>query len=61
MSYGARGDTRRRFMRRGTLLTALLAFIALLFLASGHWIIGVILAVVAAVAIWILLQLRTVR
>ena len=48
-------------MRRGTLLTALLAFIALLFLASGHWIIGVILAVVAAVAIWILLQLRTVR
>ena len=48
-------------MRRGILLTAVLVFIALLFLASGHWIIGIVLGVVAAVAIWILLQLRTVR
>ena len=61
MSFGARGDARRRYLRRGVIVAAVLAILALLFLASGHWIIGLVLAVAAAVAVWLLLQLRTVR
>jgi uncharacterized membrane protein YgaE (UPF0421/DUF939 family) len=48
-------------MRRGAIIAALLSFVALLFLSAGHWIIGLLFAVAAAVAIWVLLQLRTVR
>jgi hypothetical protein len=43
------------------IVAAVLAVLALLFLASGHWIIGLVLAVATAVAIWLVLQLRTVR
>ena len=35
--------------------------LALLFLISGHWILGVIFALAAVVAVWLVLQLRTVR
>jgi len=43
------------------LIAAVLAIVALLFLVTGHWIIGVILAAAAAVAVWAFFQVRTVR
>jgi hypothetical protein len=38
-----------------------LVLLALVFLASGHWVLGVIFAAAAAAAIWVFLQARTVR
>jgi len=35
--------------------------LALLFLVSGHWLLGIITAVLAAVAIWAFVQARAVR
>ena len=43
------------------LIAAVAAILARLFVLSGHWILGVIFAVAAVVAVWLLLQLRTVR
>jgi len=48
-------------LRRTGLTAAILVVAALLFLTSGHWIIGLVLAIAAAAAIWVFLQLRTVR
>ncbi len=48
-------------LRRGGIVAAVLALLALLLLISGHWILGVIVAVVAAVATWVFFQARTVR
>jgi len=61
MSAGGRGQTRQRMLRRGALIAGALVLLALLFLASGHWIIGLVLAAAAAVAVWLLLQARSVR
>jgi hypothetical protein len=38
-----------------------LAVLALLLLISGHWILGIIAAVIAVVALWVFLQARSVR
>jgi hypothetical protein len=43
------------------LIAGVLVLLALLLLASGHWIFGVIFGVAAAAAIWFFLQARTVR
>jgi hypothetical protein len=48
-------------VRRAGLIAAVLALVALLFLISGHWILGVIFGIAAAAAIWLFLQVRTVR
>ena len=56
-----RADARGRLVRRAGLIAAALAIVALLFLATGHWIIGLILAAAAAVAVWMFFQVRTVR
>ena len=48
-------------LRRGGIVAAVLALLALILLISGHWILGIIVAVVAAVAIWVFLQARSVR
>lgn len=56
-----RADTRQRMLRRGGIVAAVLALLALILLFSGHWILGIIVALVAAVAIWVFLQARTVR
>jgi len=60
MSNG-RGDTRQRMLRRGGLIAGVLVLLALLLLLTGHWIIGIVLAVLAAVAVWVFLQARSVR
>jgi hypothetical protein len=61
MSVGGRAQTRQRVLRRAALIAAVLVLLALLLLASGHWILGAILGVAAVVAIWVFLQARTVR
>jgi hypothetical protein len=48
-------------LRRAGLIAGILVLLALVFLVSGHWILGVIFAVAAAVAVWAFLQARTVR
>ena len=61
MSIGGRAGARQRMLRRAGLLAGVLALVALLFLISGHWVLGVIFGVAAAVAIWVFLQARSVR
>jgi len=61
MSVGGRANVRERVLRRAALIAGVLVLLALLFLASGHWVLGVIFGVAAAVAIWVFLQARTVR
>ena len=61
MSVGGRGQERQRVLRRVGLLAAGLAILALIFFASGHWILGIIFGAAAVASIWGFLQLRTVR
>ena len=61
MSVGGRGQTRQRMLRRGALIAGALVLLALLLLASSHWILGLIFAAAAAVAVWLLFQARSVR
>jgi len=61
MSHGGRAGARQRMLRRAGLLAGILALVALLFLIGGHWVLGVIFGVAAAVAIWVFLQARSVR
>jgi hypothetical protein len=61
MSVGGRANERGRILRRAALIAGVLVLLALLFLASGHWILALIVGVAAAAAIWVCLQARTVR
>ena len=61
MSAGGRVRTRERMLRRAALIAGALVVVALLLLLTGHWVLGVIVAVAAAVASWAFLQARTVR
>ena len=61
MSNGGRADARRRLLRRSGAVAAVLALIALVLLASGHWLLGIVLGALAAAAVWVFLQARAVR
>jgi uncharacterized membrane protein YccC len=61
MSIGGRARARENILRRAGLIAGALALLALLFLVSGHWILGVIVGAAAAFAIWLFLQARAVR
>jgi hypothetical protein len=61
MSVGGRTQARRRMLRRASLIAGVLVLLALLFLISGHWVLGAIFGAVAAMAVWVFLQVRTVR
>ena len=61
MSAGGRAQVRGRLLRRAGLAAAVLLLLALLFLSSGHWLLGIIFAVAAAIAIWVFVQARSVR
>jgi hypothetical protein len=43
------------------LAAAVLVVLALIFLVGGHWILGVIFAILAVVAVWAFVQMRSVR
>lgn len=61
LSVGGRGQARQRLLRRAGLVAGVLVLVALLFLVSGHWVLGVIFGVAAVVALWAFRQLRTVH
>ena len=61
MSVDGRVQTRQRMLRRAALIAGILALLALVFLLTGHWVLGVIFGVVAAVAVLVFFQVRTVR
>jgi hypothetical protein len=61
MSMTGRGQERQRLVRRTGIAALVLVVLALLLLLSGHWLIGLILAVAAAAAVWVFLQARSVR
>jgi len=61
LTPGGRARARSSFLRRAGIVGAALAVLALLFLVSGHWLLGIITAALAAVAIWAFLQARAVR
>jgi hypothetical protein len=61
MSVGGRSQERQRMLRRAGLIAGILVLFALLLLLTGHWVLGLIFGVVAAVAVWVFLQVRTVR
>jgi len=61
VSVGGRANERAHVLRRAALIAGVLVLLALLFLASGHWILGLIVGVAAVVAIWLFMQARTVR
>jgi hypothetical protein len=61
MSLGGRAQARQRMLRRTALIAAVLVLLALIFLASGHWILTILFGIAAAGAIVAFLQLRTLR
>jgi hypothetical protein len=61
MSVGGRAQTRQRMLRRAALIAGILVLFALVFLITGHWVLGVIFGVVAVVAVLVFFQVRTVR
>jgi hypothetical protein len=61
MSVGGRANARARVLRRAALIAGVLVLLALLLLASGHWVLGVIFGAAAVAAVWAFLQARTVR
>jgi len=61
MTVDGRGQTRRRMLRRAGLVAGALVVVALLFLLSGHWILGIIFGVAAVAAVWVFAQMRSVR
>lgn len=61
MSFGGRGQARQRMLRRAGLIAGALVLLALLLLLSGHWVLGIIFGAVAAAAVWVYLQARSVR
>jgi hypothetical protein len=61
MSFDGRTQTRQRMLRRAGLVAGALVLLTLLLLITGHWVLGVILGIVAAGAVWFFLQVRTVR
>jgi hypothetical protein len=61
MTVDGRGQTRRRILRRAALIAAALVLLTLVLFSSGHWILGIIFGLVAAAAVWVYLQARSVR
>jgi hypothetical protein len=61
MSVGGRGRVRERVLRRTAIAAAILVLLALLLLFSGHWILGIIFAIAAVIAVWAFQQARSVR
>jgi len=61
MSARGRLDLRRRNLRWAAVIAGALVLLALLLLASGHWIVGLLFAAVAAVAVVAFVQMRTVH
>jgi hypothetical protein len=54
-------QARTRLLRRFGLGALIAGVLALLFLLGGHFIVGVVLVIVAAVFVWLYVQTRSLR
>jgi hypothetical protein len=61
LSTGGRAGARGRVLQRAALIAGALVLLAVVLLLTGHWVLAIILAVPAAVAVWAFLQARAVR
>jgi hypothetical protein len=61
VSLGGRAAARDRIMRRVAWVAGALVVLTLLLVLTGHWILGVIFALLAAAAVWGFAQARAVR
>jgi hypothetical protein len=61
MSMSGRAHARQRVLRWIGLAALVLVLLALIFLAGGHWVLGIVFAAAGAAAVWAFLQARTVR
>jgi hypothetical protein len=61
MSFGGRARARGIILRRGALIAGALVVLALVLLLADQLVPGIIAAVLAAAAVWLFLQARTVR
>ena len=61
MSVDGRSQLRRRNLRWAVMIAGVLVLLTLLFLVSGHWVLGLFFGAAAAVAILVYSQMRTVR
>ncbi len=61
MTVGGRGEARQRMVRRSGMGAIVLVVLALLFLLSGHWVLGIVFGLAAAAAVWAFVQLRSLR
>jgi len=61
VSLSPRARARQSLQRRAGIVTAVVVVLALILLLSGHWILGILFGVAAAVAVAAFLQLRNVR
>ena len=61
MSVGGRAQLRKRNLRWAALIAGVLLLLALLFLVSGHWVLGAFFGAIAAAAVLVFVQMRTVR
>ena len=48
-------------LRRAGVIAAALVILALWLLSSSHWVFGIIFGVAAIAAVWVFLQMRSVR
>jgi hypothetical protein len=56
-----RARTRGRILQRATLIAGALVLLTIVLLFTGHWVLALIAAVLASVAVWAFLQARAVR
>jgi hypothetical protein len=61
MSVGGRAGLRRRYLRRVAVLAGVLVLLALVLLAGGHWVLGLVFGAAAVAAILVFVQMRAVR
>ena len=61
MSVGGRAQLRKRNQRWAALIAGVLVLLALLLLFSGHWVSGLFFGAIAAAAVFVFVQMRTVH
>ena len=61
MSVGGRAELRKRNQRWAALIAGVLVLLALLLLFSGHWVVGAFFGAIAAAAVFVFVQMRTVH
>ena len=61
MSPDGRARARGRMLRRAALIAGALLLLTVVLLLTGHWVLAIIFAVPAFIAVWVFWQARAVR